>query len=493
MSGAVDSSSRSLFKNAISQIGGRLLLSLGRLLAALMIVRLLGPERFGEYALVLQFIVLFEWLADFGQTGISVREICQNPADERATLGALTTLKAVQGLFLALLLPALLLALRYPAEIVRAGVAGGLSVACYAAVQMFRADLAVRMRMERDVGAELGGLVVMLPLTLVACRAGAGVEILIACYSAARIVFLLLLVWFSLGPGRPRLHLAGSRPSMELLLKALPLGIAGLLVSTYDSLATLMLSKMTDMGAIAQFASAMRFVFPVIIVVQALLSAFYPSLAATYRVNPVRFQRLQQSALELSVLVGAGLFCGLFAGADFFMGLMGPSIRDAAPVLSVMSVVVLARSVTTAMSPLIVVAGKQGKALWLTAASIAFQAVMLLALVPRLGIMGAAIGYLAVELALGVVPVSVIGQLVAKVRLDWSVPVRLIGWAGIAVAICKLLPLAGTIWSGILAGLLFVTLILATGTLSVSSVRSVLSDIIAGRLARTAPPAAGAQ
>jgi len=111
MTTTVDSSSRSLMKNAASQIGGRLSLSLGRLLAALMIVRLVGPERFGEYALVLQFIVLFEWLADFGQTDIGVRDICQRPAEEGETLGALATLKALQGAGLALLLPALLMAM----------------------------------------------------------------------------------------------------------------------------------------------------------------------------------------------------------------------------------------------------------------------------------------------------------------------------------------------------------------------------------------------
>ena len=486
MSGTIDGSSRSLAKNAISQIGGRLFLSLGRLVAALMIVHVAGPDRFGEYALVLQFIVLFEWLADFGQTDIGVRDICQRPADEPVLLGALATLKLVQGGILALLLPLLLLAMQYPASIVRAGAVGGVSVVCYALVQVFRAVFRVRMCTERDIAAELGGLAIMLPLTWFACRSGAGIETLVACYSVARLVFLALVIVFSRDEGQRAPRVIGRRAAMGLLLQALPLGIAGLLVSMYDSLATIMLSKLTELQSVAQYAAATRFVFPVIIVVQALGSAFYPPLSAAWRKSPGEFRRLQQSALDLSMLVGAGLFSGVFAGAGFLMGLMGPSIATATPILRVMSVVVLARAVTTVMSPLIVVAGRQGKALWLTALSILLQAAMLLLLVPRYGILGAAIGYLLIELVVGVVPVSVIGQIVTGVRLRWAVSARLAACAMVAAGLCALLPLEGTIWSGIMGGLLYVGLALATGTVSIRQMRSVLTEVMTARRARMA-------
>ena len=484
MSGAVDSSARGLARNVASQIAGRVFLSLGRLLAALMIVRLLGPDRFGEYALILQFIFLFEWLADFGQNDIGVRDICQDPANERATMGALATLKAAQGVLYALLLPALLLAMAYPAHLVRAGAVGGVSVASYAAVLVFRTRLRVRMRMERDVAAELGALLVMLPLTWWACRAGAGIEALVACYAFARLVFLALMALFAREAGQHRLRFAPPRAASGLLLQALPLGVAGVLVILYDALATVMLSKLAGMESVAQYAAATRFVFPVIIVVQALGSAFYPPLSAAWKTSPARFRQLQQTALELSVLVGGGLFCGVFAGAAFLMRLMGPVVGQAAPVLQVMSVVVLARAVTTAMSPLIVVAGRQGKALWLTALSILLQALMLLVLVPRWGILGAAAGYLAVELAVGVVPVSLIGQAVAGVRLRWAVPARLVACAAASVALCSLAPpLDGTVWSGILGGVLYLALVLGTGTLPLGKVRAVLAEVLAARRA----------
>ena len=75
-----------LLRSVTSQVGARLLLSLGRLGVALLISRLAGKDTFGEYALLLSILTLFEWLVDFGQTDISVRDACQSPQDEAKLL-----------------------------------------------------------------------------------------------------------------------------------------------------------------------------------------------------------------------------------------------------------------------------------------------------------------------------------------------------------------------------------------------------------------------
>lgn len=474
-------SPRSLLKNAVSQVVGRLLLSLGRLVAAVLIVRYSGIERFGEYALVLSFLVIFEWLADFGQTDIAVRNICQQPQREGAILRALAALKVLQGLLFFVALPCVLYAMNYPATIVRAAAIGGFGLLFYAGVQVFRTRFKVSMTMERDVLAELGGLAAMLPLTWYACSRQAGVEVLIACYMFSRAVFFLLALLL----GRAALPSSGdpvrTADLFELLRQALPLGITGIVVAVYDGLAPVILSKMADMSAVAQYTAAARYAFPVIIVVQALNSALYPPLAGLWRTSPAQFARLQQTALEASIMVGAGLFCAIHAGASFLMHLIGPSLAEAAGLLRLMAWVVLARSVTTAMSPLIIIAGRQGSALWLAVVSVVAQIGLLLALVPRYGATGAAIGYLTIELVLGVVPVSAIGQYVAGVRVRWSAPARLAGSAVIAVSLCTLLPFSGTLWSGLLAVALYIALSVISGAVSPRHLQSVLYQIIDGR------------
>jgi O-antigen/teichoic acid export membrane protein len=478
--------SRLLLKNAVSQIAGRLLLSLGRLVAALLIVRNLGAAQFGAYALVVWFVGLFEWLADFGQTDIAVRDICQQPEREAVILRALAGLKALQGLSLFLLLPGVLYMLDYPWEIVRAALIGGIGLPFYAAVQVFRTRLKVVMRMERDVLAELGGLLVMLPLTWYACIRGAGVEVLVACYMASRVTFLFLVILlgrFSL-PADGRLRAA---EALALLRQAAPLGMAGLLVSLYDGLALLVLSKMADLSAVAQYVAATRYVFPVIIVVQSLNSAFYAPLSASWKRSPAQFAQLQQTVLESSILVGGAIFCGVYASAGFLMSLIGSSIGEAAGLLRLLSWVVLARTVTTAMSPLIVIGGAQNKVLWITICAILLQVVALLELVPGHGATGAAIGYLTIEIALGVIPVSVIGQQVTGVRLHWSAPVKLLVAAAIVILLCGLLPFAGTLASGALAVALYLAFAVVSGAVSPRKLRRIIAGLISPPSPASAP------
>jgi O-antigen/teichoic acid export membrane protein len=374
--------------------------------------------------------------------------------------------------------------LRYPPDIIAAGAIGALGLLFYAGVQVYRTVFRVRMTMDRDVLAESGGLLIMVPLTWAACHADAGLAVLVGCYTLSRVVFLVLAVWLGrrdLPAGALALARAARPDLIALARRAAPLGVAGLLVAVYDSLAVVALSKFADLHAVAQYAAATRYVYPVIIIVQSLNSAFYPPLAAAWRPAPSRFAELQQSALTLSVLVGGGMFVAIHAGAPFLMGLMGPEIGAAADVLRLMAWVVLARSVTTAMSPLIVIAGQQGKVLWITASAVLLQMVALFVLVPRFGLYGAVDAFLAIELALGVIPVSFIGQRVTGVRLRAGPPARLVACAIAAVAAVTVLPFAGSLAAAILAGLLYAVLALACGAVSITDIRGVLDTVLRRR------------
>ncbi len=483
MSG-VNASAGSLLRNAVSQIGGRLFLSVSRLGVALLIVRSTGTDRYGEYALVINFLVLFEWLTDFGQTDIAVRDICQDPTRRTEVLRELLGLKLLMGSALTVLLPVMLVVLRYPPDIIAAGAIGGLGMVFYGCVQVYRTIFRVGMTMDRDVLAESGGLVVMVPLTWAACRADAELAVLVGCYMVSRIVFLILAVWF----GRqdlPADTLAFARISRSELIalarRAAPLEIAGLLVAVYDSLAVVVLSKFADLHAVAQYSAATRYVYPVIIIVSSLNSAFYPPLAAAWRPTPKRFAELQQSALTLSVLVGGGAFVVIHAGAAFLMGLMGPEIGAAADVLRLMTWVVLARSVTTAMSPLIIIAGHQAKALWITVAALVLQMAAFFVVVPRFGLFGVVGAYLTIELVLGVVPISVIGQRVTGLRLRVGPPLKLLVCAAVTVWAVEAFPVLNSLAAAFLAGLLYGVLALLSGAISITDLRGVLDTILRRR------------
>jgi O-antigen/teichoic acid export membrane protein len=467
----------SIFKNAASQMAGRLFLSVARLGIAVIIVRYAGAERFGEYSLLLSMLLIAEWLVDFGTTDIAVRTICQKPEREGAVLGSLALVKALQALVVFALLVGALRALGYPAHIVSAGIVGGLGLLFYAGVLVWRTLFRCRMTMEKDVAGEVVGILVMAPLVWYASAAGASVVTLIACYTLSRAVFFAVAI--ALGCREMTFSADGIRRQdmARVFREALPLGLIGLLVCVYDTLAPIMLSKMADMHAVAYYACAMRFVFPVVIIIQAISGTVYTPLAAYWKKSMNDFAKTQQNALESATLIGAGLFCILNAGAEWLVGLVGPEMAEAAAVLRLLSWAVLARTIATMMSPLVIVTGRQNQALWLTILLVACKAAAFAWLIPRYGYLGAAIGDVAVEAVIGMVPMVLLSQYLAGVWLEWKPIFKTLLAALLALLLCNLLGFIGTFWAALLIVPVYLLFALALGALPLKKLRQLAEAI----------------
>lgn len=468
---------RGMLGNALSQMAGRVFLSLARLGVAAIVVRCAGAERFGEYALVLSFLLIAEWAADFGMTEIGVRDICRDPARRVALLRALVLSRAAQGTATALLLPALLFLLDYPPPVVRAGIIGAAAVLCYAGALAYRALFRIEIKMARDVLAEALGVIVMLPLTWYAAARGAGVDVLIACYAVSRAVFLVAAVLL----GRREISLVpspGARAdALRMLREAAPLGLIGLMVCAYDNLSTVLLASLADMQSVAHFAGALRFVLPAIILIQALGTAVYPVLAAGWKKDQPGFAATQQAALESAVLVAAGFFCVINAAAEFLMRLLGPEMEAGAAVLRLLSWTVLARSVTTIMSPLIVIAGGQSRALWWTLLSVLCNLALLLWLIPRYGILGAAAAYLITEFLISMAPIAVLGQSMTGIRLRWLGACKLVLAALAALWTSFILGGLGSAGAGALAFIFYIVFAAITGAVPLQALRRMLAGV----------------
>jgi O-antigen/teichoic acid export membrane protein len=440
-----------LTRSGVALGGGRIILSGARMLAALIVARVSGAENFGAYALLLSLIGLAEWLADFGQTDIVVRDMARRPRRRAALLAALRRTKRVQGAVVAIALPLGLWGAGQDGAMIAAGCAGMLSVAAVAWMQPARALLRADMRMDREVGAELAGVAVMLPLLLLACLLHGPLWSLLASAAAGRVVQALLTRHWA-GPLGVRHH---ARPgAAALAVQAAPLGVSGLMVLLYDALAPLLLAALADLHAVAIYAAAARFVFPGLIAVQAIGTAHFPLLARAWPHDRAALGRTQQQALLLAVAVSTPVFAGLHGGATFLMRLLGPDFAEGAGLLRLMAWLLLARAVTTAMSPLILVARRQGQGMVLTALSLGAQVIALLLLVPRFGVLGAGMGYLAVELLFGTLLVSRMAQRAAGMALDWRPAATLIGAAAAAALLVDRTPLAGQWTGGALAMLL---------------------------------------
>ena len=403
----------------MSQIGGRLLLSLMRLVIALIVVRYSSAAVFGEYVVVLSVLLVAEWLVDFGMTEIAVLRISQREENRERLLRSITVLRigmSFLGFFVLLLLLQLL---DYDETIFGAVMIGAIGLLFHAGALVYRVVFRVNVTMVKDVGSELLGVVAMLPLVLVVSLTGADVEMLAACYLVSKIVYFLMAAFFGRRDHRLSVVNSNQREIGSVLRQSMPLGVAGVLVVIADTMVPLILSKVLTMEDVGLYSVAMRFVLFASLVTSAVSSTFYPLLSRYWRRQPEAFRNTQQSAVELVVLFAGLLSCGLFAGSHMLIGFFGADMAGKHEVLQWLSLVVFARALTGVMSPMLIIAERQTIVLAMTSFSLSCSFLVVLWLVNHAGILGAVSGYVAVDYLLTMVPVLLVSQRLANVWLDW--------------------------------------------------------------------------
>ena len=484
---------RVILRNAGSQAAGRMLMTLLRFGVALIVLKSGGVELFGQYALVLSLLAVAEWLVDFGQTDIAVRNLSVAPAQSGPTLAALAAIKlacvlvAVPALWLTAVL------LGWPLALQQAMWAGAVAVPLYAAVLVYRVELRTQLRMDRDAAAELLSTVVLLLSSWLVCRQGPSLPGLLLCFAAARGVYLMgCIAW---ARGAPRWHFAAGwqRQLGPLVRASLPLGLVGLVVCAYDALDVLALTAWADHSETGNFSAALRVVMLAVIVVQALAMAVFPVLARQWVADRAMFQRTMQATLDAALLVGGALCCTLAVAAPGIAQLLHPPGQAIAAALALLSWAILARVVVTVIGPMVIIAGRQIHHIWLTLLVLFAKAAALYWLVPLAGASGAAGAYLISEVAVGLLPTIWLCQRVGGVRLSWSVPLRVLAAVVVVSGGAHWIGLPGSLWDGAAAAGVFALLCLAFGAVRRDDFRRLRTALAQRRAPDPALPAVASE
>jgi O-antigen/teichoic acid export membrane protein len=464
----------SVLKSTTAQAAGRILVALGRLAVASLIVRGLGKETFGEYALLFGLLTVAEWLADFGATEVFVREMSRAPERGPGLLRVMTAAKLVQVPAAFLALTVALLALRYPPHVLQAGLLGGASLAFFGGVLVYRAIFKSSLCMEREMAAELVSVLFMVPLVALAVRGGGGLVSLFACHLASRGVFFGLC--FALGRARYRPSLQGvRRADVAWSLRAsAAIGLIGLVVGLYETLDVLLISKLGTPTDLALYSAAQRLLAPLLMALSSIAATLYPVLAACWPAARARFEEACQRGID-TVFVLAGLAAAaVLAGAEFFLGLLGPDLVAGAATLRVLAVLCVVKLVASTLAPVFYVVHAQRPALKLVVLALAVKAAVIAVLAPRAGHLGVALGVLVSDLCVGALPTVWLVERHTGYRVRWAVPARVAAVTVAAAGLSHLLFPAGGMLAAALAVALYVPAALLGGAARFAEVRSLL-------------------
>lgn len=362
------------------------------LLLVVGLARVLSPLDYGRYSFLVAYLSLFQVLADLGTETILLRRLAAEPAArDRLVAGALGLRST---LALAAALGAVLLApwVEGGEPEIRRRTALAAAALLLVGQPGYRALFRAELRMGAVLATAAATSVLMLALVATAVVAGRGIDGIFVALAAANALGFAAAAWLGRDLFRPRIALD---PALwrELLREAWPIGGNLLVFSLGMRIAPLLLMRLVGPVAVGFFTSAQRLTDALNLVADAAMLTIYPLFVryATTRPDALRaLAELTAKGLALTLL-GAVLVIGP-AASTLMATIFRPEFAAAGTALAVLSWSALLAALGTTYGHLLVAVGRQAVLFRVNALIALLQGVLQVALIPWLGVTGAAVG-----------------------------------------------------------------------------------------------------
>ena len=404
------------------------------------LARGLGAASYGLYGTITALMAIGAMIPDLGMGVIFIRDVARRPDQAGAYLGAVVALRAGLAVVGYVVLQAVAVAFGYNRDLrsLLALVAVNLLVDAVGTTGHEMLVAAEHMWWTALVG--VAHVLLLVSLGWIALAAGGGlwgVYLAVVAASVARLIAYKIVLgrhgW------RPRFPV-DREVARRLFASGLPLGAAALLSLGFMHADKLVTTAVVGAEGTGQLMAAFVVVFGVVEVLgTATLVAAFPVMSRSDPAGPAAPAHAVMARLvffDMLVGVPAGAVLVVCAPAITSV-LFGPAYHGAATVLSVMGWYVVVRLIEGVLVQTLTVRDRQTRVLTTRAAGLAINLVLTVMLLPRMGIVGAAIGMLAGQVAI-----------VAAMLIVLSPPAA--WWTGLGSQLARLiLPTTG-LWAGLL-------------------------------------------
>lgn len=211
-----------------------------------------------------------------------------------------------------------------------------------------------------------------------------------------------------LGQSRPQRD-SESRPvAREFWSFALPRAVAGVAQIVLQRFDIVLVASMRGAREAAIYTAATRFLVVGQFLNQAITAPVQPHMSAALSSgDATRARQLYQASTAWLVLVCWPLFGLVAALGPVYVGLFGHSYRSGASVVVILSVAMLIASAVGLVDTVIIMAGKTAWNLGTTLLALVVNVAMDFALIPHLGLIGAALGWFGSIMAANLVPLLI--------------------------------------------------------------------------------------
>ena len=460
--------SQVVLRNSALGMAAQLLIKVLSFGFSVLIVRNLGAAEFGQYSAVIAFGVTFAFFADLGLSPYAVREIARlrdapdGAARANALYGDILALRLVlSGLTIVLVVCAAWLTGR-PALMVAAIALNALGLLLYSLQGASEAVLAGYERLDLAAAGKVTYQLAFVVLGGLALALGLGYLGLVAATLAA----VAVMAWICLRgaralgahPGRP-----DPRRWAGLLKASLPFGLIGFALGLSYKFDSVLLNVFRGDSETGYYNAAYNLIFSVALFSNVLNTSLYPSLSRQSVSDPQGLARSYERALRYLLAAALPVTLGIFILADQLIPFLYTAGYGAAvPALQVLTWVVPLMFVSEFLGYVVLISGQEKRAARAVLASSLVNGVANLLLVPRFGLMAAAVMTVATEALL-------VGQYIWELRailrgFDWLATLlrpgtAVLGMGGVTLLLHASLPfwlnagLSALVYLGLLVAL----------------------------------------
>jgi O-antigen/teichoic acid export membrane protein len=429
---------RRIVSNVVVQLVSRVIMMALSVITVSLAARTLHPTGYGVWNGVSAFVGLFGVLTSLGFTTAATQRMAAEPEREGQWLGALvvtrTCLSLVTVVICAVCVP-LFLSDVHDAHLVAFIMIATIPLAGAAALTtVFETRLRAGLLSFLNVLQSLIWLAIVLGLALTKGS--------VVAFAVADTALLVLMTAIQVSVTRRFAHVdwrAGMKLWRSLARTAVPLAIAGLAISIYWQLDSVLLLQLGGPRESGLYGAAYGFLSPLTFLPAAVMTSLFPVMAAVHGRDPARSRRLVQMGADAMAVLALPILAGTIALSGPIVHLLyGNEFQRAAgllPILMLAFVSICYGSLAGYLAPVI---GKQWRLATFSAVGAVANIALNVLLIPPYGAYGSAWATVATEL-LTMIPMLSTSLRTLRIRL---VPWRMLRTLALAAAMTGVMVLA---------------------------------------------------
>ena len=390
--------------------------------------RYLGAENYGTLAIAIAFISLFGVFTDFGLQQLTVREVARDKTLAIKYLSTIALLKLllVPGAYGLILISVHIL--NYPDFTIKVISMIALSLFFNAFSNMFNSIFQAFEKMEYvSVGSILGS-VIMLAGALYTISRGLQVMGIASIYliSSVLVFIYTIAIAFRLGL-KPRIEMDFAF-AKNLFLRAVPFGIGSVFLVYYVWIDRVIISIMMDNIEVGYYSAAYNLINVLTFLPNAFVISIFPIMAKYFKKSDKSLNLIYRTSIKYMYMLALPIAIGTsLLGTGIVTTIYGLGFLPSVQALNILVWAEFFVFMDIFLGQLMFSINREKLAMINAAIGAAMNIILNFALIPKLGLMGAATATLATELYFFVISYYIISRHGYKLELQKILPTPLIG------------------------------------------------------------------